>query len=76
DAVDLELRIWIKDPESGVGVVRSEALLAIWRIFREHGIVIPYPQRDLHVVSVSEQARDSLAKGSVRPARGGNGPGS
>ncbi len=76
DAVDLELRIWIKDPESGVGVVRSEALLAIWRTFKEHGIVIPYPQRDLHVVSVSEPARDSLTTGSMHPTRGGDGPGS
>ncbi|MFU8819356.1 MAG: mechanosensitive ion channel family protein, partial [Desulfurivibrio sp.] len=44
----LELRVWIGDPEQGSGGVRSEINLAIWRAFKEAGITIPYPQRDLH----------------------------
>lgn len=51
NAVDLKLRFWIKDPENGVLNVKSEILLNIWDKFREHGIEIPYPQRDLHIRS-------------------------
>jgi small-conductance mechanosensitive channel len=50
-AVDLELRFWIIDPQEGVANVRSEVLLAIWDLFHEHHIEIPFPQRDLHLKS-------------------------
>ncbi|MGE4555459.1 MAG: mechanosensitive ion channel family protein [Desulfovibrionaceae bacterium] len=66
DSIDLELRVWIKDPESGLGRVRSDALRAIWRTFKEHGVTIPYPQRDLHLVSVSEQVGQGLAEAGLR----------
>jgi len=49
----LELRIWILDPENGLGSVRSEVNLAIWRAFKEANITIPYPQRDIHIKSGS-----------------------
>ncbi|SDU26484.1 mechanosensitive ion channel family protein [Halopseudomonas salegens] len=45
----LELRVWIADPEAGVGSVRSAINLAIWRAFKQANITIPYPQRDLHI---------------------------
>ena len=45
----LELRTWIMDPENGLGGVRSEVNLAIWRGFKEAGITIPFPQRDVHI---------------------------
>ena len=50
-AVELELRLWIADPMNGVNNVRSDTLRRIWRAFREEGIEIPYPQRDLHIAS-------------------------
>jgi small-conductance mechanosensitive channel len=49
--IALELRVWIQDPEAGLGSVRSDINLAIWRSFKDAGIVIPYPQRDLHIRS-------------------------
>ncbi|MHB1213997.1 MAG: mechanosensitive ion channel family protein [Thiobacillus sp.] len=49
--IELELRVWIQDPEAGLGSVRSDVNLAIWRAFKAAGIVIPYPQRDLHIRS-------------------------
>ena len=49
--IKLELRVWIQDPESGLASVRSDINLAIWRAFKAAGIVIPYPQRDLHIRS-------------------------
>lgn len=49
NGINLELRIWIDDPEEGVNNRRSEVNLAIWRAFKENGITIPFPQRDVHV---------------------------
>ena len=48
-SIDLELRIWINDPEKGVSNIGSEIRLAIWISFKEHGIEFPFPQRDVHL---------------------------
>jgi len=47
--IQLELRIWIQDPEKGLGGVQSDVNLAIWRAFKQAGITIPFPQRDVHI---------------------------
>lgn len=47
--IELQLRVWIADPENGTGGIKSEVNLAIWRAFKAHSITIPYPQRDLHI---------------------------
>ncbi len=47
--IDLELRVWIRDPQQGVANVRSDVNLAIWKGFKEAGITIPFPQQDLYV---------------------------
>jgi small-conductance mechanosensitive channel len=52
--IALELRVWMTDPEEGVGNVRSDINLAIWHGFKEAGITIPYPQRDVHLRQVLE----------------------
>jgi len=49
--INLELRVWLEDPEEGVGSVKSDVNLAIWRAFKEHGITIPFPQRDVHLLN-------------------------
>ena len=48
--INLELGFWVADPEAGTGNVRSEISLAIWKAFREHGIEIPFPQRELRIL--------------------------
>lgn len=50
-AVDLELRIWINDPQNGTANIKSQVLLLVWDKFHEHGIEFPFPQRDLHIKS-------------------------
>ena len=50
-AIDLEIRFWIQDADSGVSNIKSAVILEVWRLYREHGIRIPYPQRDLHIRS-------------------------
>lgn len=49
NSVDHEIRLWIRDPEEGIGNIQSEVLNRVWVLFKEHGIEIPFPQRDLHV---------------------------
>jgi len=49
--VNLELRFWINDPQNGVANVRSAVQLRIWDLYHEHGVVFPFPQRDLHLRS-------------------------
>ena len=53
-AVNLELRLWINDPRNGVSNVKSDVFLRLWDKFHEHGIEIPFPQRDLHLRTPSE----------------------
>ncbi|TRW48490.1 mechanosensitive ion channel [Aliidiomarina halalkaliphila] len=58
--ITIELRVWISDPENGFENVRSPIRLAIWRAFKENNITIPFPQRDLHLQSVSENTLEKL----------------
>jgi small-conductance mechanosensitive channel len=34
--------------------VKSDLLWGVWRRFHEHGIELPFPQRDLHFKSIPE----------------------
>lgn len=48
NSVDFEIRAWIKDPVNGISNVRSGVYEEVWQLFKEHDIVMPFPQRDLH----------------------------
>ncbi len=50
-ALNFVLRVWTRDFSTVPGVLRSELYFAISRAFKEHGIEIPFPQRDLHIKS-------------------------
>ena len=41
------LRFWIDDPQQGLTNVRGQVLLALWDSFKEHGISIPFPHREI-----------------------------
>jgi potassium efflux system protein len=56
-------------------MARSAAIVEIWRAFRNNGIEIPFPQRDVYLKSMSGQlstgeSGDSL--GFLRPGSGGD----
>ena len=51
NGVQLELGFWIADPESGSQNVRSDLSLAILDKFNARGIEIPYPQREVRLLS-------------------------
>lgn len=46
-SIDLQIRFWINDASGGVANVRSEVLIEVWRSFKENGISIPFPQREV-----------------------------
>ncbi|MBI5900824.1 MAG: mechanosensitive ion channel [Rhodocyclales bacterium] len=48
--INLDLALWVADPEHGFGPMRSDIYLAIWREFKAAGIGIPYPQREVRVL--------------------------
>lgn len=48
--IDLDLNLWIADPEEGSSSLKSDIYLNIWRSFRQHAISIPYPQREIRIL--------------------------
>ena len=73
NGVDLELRLWIEDPQAGVVNVASDVMLAIWDRFHEEGIVFPYPQRVVHFAKDGQEAAadgDGGMGGSLSPGEG------
>jgi small-conductance mechanosensitive channel len=53
DGIDLEVGLWIADPERGKGDIQSEVAQAILERFRAAGIEIPNPQRDVRILHVN-----------------------
>jgi len=51
NGIDLELRLWLNDPQNGIGEVKSDVNIAIWKAFKENGVSIPFPQRDVRILS-------------------------
>lgn len=51
NGIDLEMGIWINDPEEGQLDLRSDINMEIWSEFQKSGIEIPYPQRDIRIIN-------------------------
>lgn len=49
--INLELGVWISDPDQGLAALRSDLYAGIWKAFREKGIEVPFPQREIRVLS-------------------------
>ncbi|HTT10558.1 MAG TPA: mechanosensitive ion channel domain-containing protein [Burkholderiaceae bacterium] len=53
DGIDLEVGLWISDPEQGKGNIQTEVSQRILEQFRAADIEIPYPQREIRVTQVN-----------------------
>ena len=63
-SVDYILRFWIADPTQGLTNIRGNVYLALWDAFRENGISIPFPQREVRVLDGSRLStvREDVAR--------------
>jgi small-conductance mechanosensitive channel len=68
-ALKLQLRFWIADAQNGVQNVKSAVLLKIWEKFKEQHITVPYPQRDVHLVSTDVASRPQRDQPAPRCAQ-------
>ena len=46
-SIDFVIRFWIRDPQAGLTNVRGQVLLALWDAFKEAGVKIPFPHREI-----------------------------
>ncbi len=60
--INLELGVWVDDPEKGVARLRSELYAGIWHAFREHGIEIPFPQREVRLLGETKTTQHPAEK--------------
>ncbi|HEU4708663.1 MAG TPA: mechanosensitive ion channel domain-containing protein [Methylophilaceae bacterium] len=49
--IDLNLNFWIADPEEGSSGLKSDIYLEVWRSFKAHAISVPFPQREIRILS-------------------------
>jgi small-conductance mechanosensitive channel len=59
NGINLELRVWIEDPERARVNVQSEINLALWHDLRAAGMSFPFPQRDVRIVNAPAAPADS-----------------
>lgn len=48
-SLNFALRFWIKDAQEGVTNVKGQVFLGLWDAFKENGIQIPYPHREVFI---------------------------
>ncbi|MDH3846615.1 MAG: mechanosensitive ion channel [Gammaproteobacteria bacterium] len=46
-SINFLLRFWIEDPQRGLTNIRGKVMLALWDAFKESGIKIPFPHREV-----------------------------
>jgi small-conductance mechanosensitive channel len=54
-SLDFNLRVWTDEYSDKPKVLKSQLYYAIFKKFKEHGVEIPFPQRDLHLKSGFEK---------------------
>ncbi|WP_394330378.1 mechanosensitive ion channel family protein [Nitritalea halalkaliphila] len=56
-SLNFNMRVWTTDFTNKPKVLKSELYYKIFKRFTEEGVEIPFPQRDLHIVSGAERLR-------------------
>lgn len=69
-SLNFVLRFWIQDPADGVVNIRGKVLLSLWDIFKEHGVGIPFPHREV----IFRTPLEVVDKRSADAASGDGGP--
>jgi small-conductance mechanosensitive channel len=56
--INLELGIWIRDPEYGQLNLKSALNRRIYASFKANGVEIPYPRRDVRLIAMEAPATE------------------
>ncbi|KPP83348.1 MAG: Small-conductance mechanosensitive channel [Rhodobacteraceae bacterium HLUCCO07] len=67
-SIDYILRFWISDPSGGLTNIRGNVYLALWDSFRENGISIPFPQREVRLLADPPADPDDPPRDDDTPA--------
>ncbi len=67
-SIDFELRVWIVDVKQRLRI-KSEIGIAIDHAFKDAGITIPFPQRDLHVRSIEAELQPKVLPQQQSPSQ-------
>ncbi len=51
NGINLRVGFWVRDPENGFASLFSQILLTIWQRFKEEGIELPFPQREVRILN-------------------------
>ena len=51
NSINFSLRVWTESHSHTPLVLKSDLYFALFKVFGEHGIELPFPQRDLHIRS-------------------------
>lgn len=49
-SINYVLRVWIRDAHEGLASIRGGIYLALWDAFKDNGISIPFPQREVRML--------------------------
>ena len=61
NSVNFRVLFWVNDVDVWV-IMRDQVMRAIFKSFKEHGVEIPFPQRDLHVKSFPGLIQEKVFK--------------
>jgi small-conductance mechanosensitive channel len=64
--LEFELRCWTSNYSDWI-TIRSDIRVAIDEAFEKEGIIIPFPQRDLHIIS--DKTKKELIKSEITHSR-------
>ena len=68
NGIDLELAVWINDPEKGQGNLKSALNVSIWKAFQANGIKIPFPQREVRLLASAPAGTETASTEQVLPS--------
>ncbi|EAU42800.1 hypothetical protein FP2506_08161 [Fulvimarina pelagi HTCC2506] len=77
-SIDFIIRFWIKDAPAGIVNVKGQVLIALWDAFKEAGINIPFPHREIIMrtpvdLGVSDADLELLRRSRREPEDGSSG---
>lgn len=56
-SLNFNLQVWTTDYSDKPCTLKSELLYSIFSIFREHNVEIPFPQRDVHIITDEQKPK-------------------